>query len=170
VSRTARPRLWITESAAASTRAAAQRAHPAETGGVLLGVYVAGARPWIVEAVTVPSAVASGTYYELGRDERPAAVDEARARDARLGYIGDWHSHPADVGPSTVDASTMRHLGADLAAGCPHPVLIVARRGARGAYDLDARQLARWRLRRLQVIMAGALPAISNGTVYEGVR
>lgn len=134
----------------------AARAHPLETGGVLVGVLTDGGRPWVVGALELPSRTATGTSYAVARDARPAAVDQARSHDARLGYVGDWHSHPADVGPSTTDAATMRRLAADPDAGCSHPVLIVVRRCG-DHYRLDARQVAVRRLRRLEVVMAGRL-------------
>jgi hypothetical protein len=82
--------------------------------------------------------------------------------DPRLGYLGDWHSHPADIGPSSVDSASMRRLGADVDAGCTHPVLIIARRRGPGIYSFDARQLARWGLRRLRLIAAGGLPLFES--------
>jgi len=141
-------------------RRAAHSAHPVETGGVLLGVYVEGDRPWVVEAVELPSDAATGTSYEVGHDARPQAVDEARRRDPRLGYLGDWHSHPADLGPSTVDVATMRRLSTDPVAACPHPLLIVVRRSREDGCDLDARQFGRWRLRQVQLVLAGGLPRL----------
>jgi proteasome lid subunit RPN8/RPN11 len=152
-----RPRLWLRESAAADVTRAAGAAHPVEIGGVLLGVYVAGRRPWVVQAVVVPSQNATHGSYELPAGARPAAVDSARRIDTRMGYLGDWHSHPADVGPSATDVRTMKTLAADDAL-CPHPVLVIARRTRRG-YRLDARQLARRNLRKLRVIAAGGLPS-----------
>jgi hypothetical protein len=126
---------------------------------VLLGVNVAGGRPWITEAAVVPSELATSTFYELPRDTRPRVVDEARLSDPRVGYLGEWHSHPADVGPSATDAATMRRLAADPDAGCPHPLLIIVRRTSDGAYWLDAREFSRRRLRQLDLIIAGDLPA-----------
>lgn len=152
-----RPRLWLSEQAAADIRAVADAAHPDETGGVLLGVYVGRHRPWVVRAVVVPSLHAGRASYELPPGGRPKAVDAARRVEKRLGYLGDWHAHPCDVDPSSTDLATMRNLAGDESAGCPHPVLLIARRTPTG-YRLDARQLARRKLRKLRVIAAGGLP------------
>jgi proteasome lid subunit RPN8/RPN11 len=152
-----RPRLWLSEQAAADIRAAAAAAHPVETGGVLLGVYVGRRRPWVVRAVVVPSMRAGHTSYELPPGARPTAVDAARRIDNRLGYLGDWHAHPRDADPSSTDVATMCDLAEDHDARCPHPVLLIARRTPAG-YRLDARQLARRKLRKLRVIAAGGLP------------
>jgi proteasome lid subunit RPN8/RPN11 len=152
-----RPRLWLSETAWQTIKAAAGAAHPAETGGVLLGVLSIDGRPWITEAVTVPSATATHTSYELPTGARPRAVDEARAHDPRLGYLGDWHSHPADAGPSLRDGRTMRRL-AQVTPDCPTPVLIIARRVAGDDYAIDARDASPRRLRRLDALAAGDLP------------
>jgi proteasome lid subunit RPN8/RPN11 len=154
--RDGRWRAWVTESARATITAAAAAAHPKETGGVLLGVLTRG-RPWITTAAEVPHAGATHTYYELGHGAAPAVVDTMTVLDQRIGYLGEWHSHPADVGPSAIDAKTMREIAADPAAGCAHPVLIIARRSG-SDYELDARQLQRRRLRALNLIDAGPLP------------
>jgi proteasome lid subunit RPN8/RPN11 len=151
-----RPRIWISEKATATIQSAAAAAHPNETGGVFLGVYTERDRPWVVEAVVVPGE-SGRAHFVLPRDARPRVVDAARKHDKRLGYLGDWHSHPSDVGPSETDIETMKVLAADRAAGCAHPVLVIARR-ARGGYRLDARQVATRKLRKLRVIAAGSLP------------
>ena len=104
------PRAWLSESAAVDITTASAAAHPMETGGVLLGVYTEGERPWVVRAVTIESTNAGGARYEPPAGARPRYVDEARTIDPRLGYLGDWHSHPADAGASDTDVATMRSL------------------------------------------------------------
>lgn len=152
-----RPRLWLGEAAWKTIKDSAAAAHPVETGGVLLGVLSTDGRPWITEAVEVPSASATHTSYVLPADARPRVVDAARARDRRLGYLGDWHSHPADIGPSLRDSRTMRHL-AQTTRDCPNPVLIIARRAGPDGYTVDAREASIRRLRRLDTLAAGGLP------------
>jgi len=160
--RDARWRAWLTETARDVIVDAAGGAHPKETGGVLLGVLARG-RPWITTAVEVPHAGATGLYYELAGGAAPSIVDAMALLDARLGYLGEWHSHPADVGPSDLDTRSMRAIAADSAAGCHRPVLIIARhRGI--TYELDARQLERRRLRNLRLIDAGPLPTTGTKT------
>jgi proteasome lid subunit RPN8/RPN11 len=160
--RDGRWRAWLTEAARDLIVEAAAVAHPKETGGVLLGVLAHG-RPWITTAVEVPHAGATDVYYELADGAAPAIVDAMTLLDRRLGYLGEWHSHPADVGPSDLDARSMRVIAADATAGCGRPVLIIARRGG-ATYELDARQLQHRRLRNLRLIDAGPLPAIGTKT------
>src|SRR3954447_3532001 len=110
--RDGRWRAWLTESARSAIADAAAAAHPKETGGVLLGVLAHG-RPWITDAVEVPDADATGVFYELEGGAAPAIVDAMTLLDPRLGYLGEGHSHPADVGPSQLDAHSMRAIAAD---------------------------------------------------------
>lgn len=162
-----RPRLWLSERAQVAIEEAARRAHPDETGGVLVGVYGDNGRPWVVEAVEVPSAHAGSTYYELPAGARPKVVDTSRVRDRRLGYVGDWHSHPAGVGPSETDVTTMKEVAKDARDDCDHPVLLIARR-VNEAYRLDGRELARRRLRKLRLIAAGDLPGRKHAVAGVG--
>ena len=158
-------RIWISEGAAEAITSAAREHHPVEIGGVLLGVGVE-QRPWVTEAIIVPSTHQTPTYYELPYGARHAAVDTARRDDGRLGYIGDWHAHPANVGPSTEDVSTMRRVASDDDAECSHPVMLIARRVGPG-YVLDAWQFTGRRLRELKTIAAGQLPQADSDVKHR---
>lgn len=129
--------------------------HPRETGGVLIGV-LAGSRPWVTHAVHVPSPRSSGTSYEIPAGARRRAVDRARCFDQRVGYLGDWHSHPVDVEPSERDATTMKRVAVDPYAECSMPLLLVLRRVG-DDYWVDARQWRGRSLQSLQVLRAGPL-------------
>lgn len=147
-------RIWLSEHAAELIVAAAHNDHPNETGGVLIGVQI-GRRPWVTEAVLVPSEKSSPVYYELPAGARQFAIDQARIRDPRLGYIGDWHSHTFDIGPSQTDRATMAVLAAR-GKDCRRPVLLIARR--RGdVYQLEAHQQVGRLLRPLRLLAAGPL-------------
>lgn len=148
-------RIWLSEPALEQILAAAGEHHPDEIGGVLIGVETE-RRPWVTRAVTVPSRRATPVYYEIPAGARRQAVRRSRRDDPRLGYLGDWHSHPADIGPSGKDRETMADLAADRDSGCPRPVLLLARRRGED-YRLDARQQVGSKLRELRPIMAGPL-------------
>src|SRR5438309_6929742 len=77
-------------------------AAPFETGGILLGILGDG-KPWIVRAIEIPSGAPAPQAYELPAGVTQCAVREARIEDPRLGYLGDWHSHPADSAASGID-------------------------------------------------------------------
>ena len=131
------------------------RGHPRETGGVLIGVLAWG-RPWVTHAKEISPLRSSNTYFELPSGARNRAVVQLRKKDSRLGYLGDWHSHPCDVDPSGVDRATMARLALD--GDCRYPLLFIVRR-TRDKYEIDPRQWTGASLRRLRIIEAGPLPA-----------
>lgn len=150
----------MTESGRLELEAAAAAAHPKETGGILVGVHTAGSRPWIVHAVEIPSTNSGSAHYVVPARRRREVVERLREQhDGRLGYLGEWHSHPLDVGPSPTDLDSIRAIAGDRAAGCAHPVLLVARH-VDDAYILDALQVDRRSLRPLELIAAGPLPRV----------
>lgn len=108
--------------------ALAAAAHPRETGGLLLGWWQDGV-PVVVAVVEVPDPSASS--HRWTRDE-PRAADALavvrRTFPSDVGYVGDWHSHPADVGPSMQDLRAIRRASRQFDDAL---VLAVARRGGR---------------------------------------
>lgn len=155
-------RAWLTETARLELEAAAGDAHPKETGGILVGVHTAGTRPWIVHAIEIPSKESGGAHYIVPAGRRRKEVERVRKQyDRRLGYLGEWHSHPIDVEPSPTDRDSIRTIAADPSSGCTRPVLLVARRVG-DEYHLDARQLDRHSLRVLNLIAAGQLLPIKT--------
>lgn len=149
-------RVWISEQAEATIVEAAEAAHPNETGGILVGVLAHG-RPWVTNAVQILSPKSSGTYYEVPAGARRKQVARLRRGDSRLGYLGEWHSHPLDLPPSAdQDIVTMSEIAVDPEAGCPRPVLVLARRVNDG-YMLDARQWTATALRELRLLRSGPL-------------
>lgn len=151
-------RVWLTEAAAEAIVERARRAHPQETGGILVGVLCRD-QPWITAAAEIPAGHSDSSYYELPKGARRRAVARFRRDDIRIGYLGEWHSHPDDVGPSGVDTEAMARVARDPAAACPRPVLIVARRVG-SDYELDARQVRGLRVRPVRLIAAGGLPTM----------
>jgi proteasome lid subunit RPN8/RPN11 len=131
-------RLLITENARSTMTTAAARAHPDETGGILIGVYLDG-HPWITTAIEITTTDKGRSHYRIPAGTTQAAVLRARAIDHRLGYLGDWHSHPDDVGPSRTDLATLAFISMKQPL-LPNPTQIVVRRTNDG-YTLDARRI-----------------------------
>ena len=91
-------------------RAQAEAAHPIETGGLLLGWWDQGV-PAIAYALEVKDPRA--TRRRWTRNEAPARVALGKARrqgHKHLGYVGDWHSHPVNFGPSASDLRELRRV------------------------------------------------------------
>lgn len=147
-------RVWLSEDARDMLLAASRRAHPQETGGVLLGVLTVG-RPWVTHAMEVPPTRPAESQYELPFAIRNHLTARSRQTDRRLGYLGDWHSHPIDLGPSCKDRETMAHLAKT--GDCQRPLLFLVRRSGM-TQVIDARQWVRASLRCLRIVEAGALP------------
>ena len=148
--------LRITETARAAMTAAAARAHPYETGGILIGVYLDG-HPWIITAVEIPTTDRGRSHYRIPAGTTHAAVLHARAIDHRLGYLGDWHSHPHDVGPSRIDLASLAFISMKRPR-LPNPTQIVVRRTDRG-YTLDARRIVTFAPRVCTIALTGSLPS-----------
>lgn len=150
------PSLLLTDEAAAVMRAAALSAHPNETGGLLLGIHDDRLAPVIARAVELPPHDPSPTGYVLPAGATHQAIDNARLLDARLGYLGEWHSHPTDQPASAKDRSTMRGLAALPEAGTP--VLLVMRPIGDDEYDLDGYLTVEGELRQVEILSVGPLP------------
>jgi integrative and conjugative element protein (TIGR02256 family) len=83
---------------------------PVETGGVLLG-YREDADIIVTHALVVDGERASASRYvrdDVKANELLRAFLEDRADDDPIGYIGEWHSHPAPCGPSPTDVHAIR--------------------------------------------------------------
>lgn len=152
-------RVWVSEAAREVLIAASDAADPDEIGGVLVGVMLdqgqGAGRPWVTHAVVVASRRRGRSHYELPAGARRRVVTRLRKSDPRLGYLGDWHSHPLDVGPSPTDLESIE--SASRGGDCPRPLLFLVRRG-RQRYRIDPRQWTGKSLRRLQLRTAGPLP------------
>ncbi len=146
--------LLLTETAHDVIIRASELADPCEAGGLLLGVHE-GRRSWVTHALVIPSGRPSPSHYELPAGVTQPLVRCAQQVDPRLGYIGEWHSHPADQGPSHTDGETMSRLEPDRRKRSP--ILLLARRGPKG-YRLKAYRWYR-RMRHSPTLrMTGALP------------
>jgi proteasome lid subunit RPN8/RPN11 len=153
------PLLVMSEVAHDTLTAAANAAHPLETGGVMIDVYVDG-RPWVTRVVEIASRDRGRRHYQLPAGMTRPAVRAARAEDARLGYLGDWHSHPKDVRPSAVDLASLA-LVSYRRPRRPNPTLLLARRGETG-YTLDARRIVGVHVRPCEIRLAGDLTPASQ--------
>lgn len=147
-------RILISEDARWELIAAAANAAPFETGGVLLGVR-AGRDSWVTTVAHLPPEEPTPARYVLPKGATGPAVDVARARDPRVGYLGEWHSHPTGGGPSSSDRAVMQTLAWYLPF--PQPLLIVV------AAELDGYVLRGYTSRLFfllptEVVTTGPLP------------
>jgi len=146
--------LLISESAAATMRRAAAAAYPDETGGILLGVR-SGNTPWVVRAEEFVESTRGRNHFQIEAGATSAAVQRAQSDDIRLGYLGDWHSHPADIGPSRMDLWTLRRYSTVGPGGLATTLIVVRRQNHR--WVLDSRRILRCRTVTCLIQLSGDL-------------
>ncbi|MBX4170293.1 Mov34/MPN/PAD-1 family protein [Rhodococcus sp. DMU2021] len=100
--------IQVSRAAARKMHSAAELAAPKETGGLLLGWWEHDSIVIDTVIVLADSAATetSWTRREAEAQKRLDALLEA-SRDQLLGYVGDWHSHPAPVGASSTDLQSL---------------------------------------------------------------
>ncbi|MGW4830805.1 Mov34/MPN/PAD-1 family protein [Amycolatopsis japonica] len=105
--------------------AAAAAAHPRETGGVLLGWWL-DERIMVHYAVEVPDPDATQGSWVRDYDTAQVALQEALRDQGHpwLGYVGDWHSHPANFGASSQDLTSIQRA----ANQYDHPLVLLVHR------------------------------------------
>lgn len=136
----------------------AAAALPCETGGILVGVK-ARRTVWIVSAIELVDDRSLG-HYTVPKDATRQAVMNARETiDARVGYVGEWHSHVHNDGPSSADRAVMRLV----AWFAPHPPpggpCLVLVRGAARDPAIDCYRARFPRLVSVELTATGPLPA-----------
>jgi len=104
-----RVRVRLAADAANTLRQCAQQAAHHERGGLLLGWWDNGdiVVRWVVD---VSDPTATSTTWTRHQHAAQQTLDQARAdlADPRIGYIGDWHTHPARLGISPTDEAALR--------------------------------------------------------------
>ena len=104
------PCIIVRRSAIHHIQQCAARSDPRETGGILVG-YRTDTAIVVVEAVEVCDREAATNRYHRDAKEAQGILD-ARLKEepppSLLGFVGDWHSHPQNVGASSVDLATLR--------------------------------------------------------------
>ena len=123
--------LFIDDGAESELRALRSDNLPNETGGILLGYYDFNVGAVVVVAgLPAPADSKSDVdSFERGVEGLIGAVNDASRRTAGVvGYVGEWHSHPAghSADPSPKDLVQLIHLALGMADdGLPAVQLIV---------------------------------------------
>jgi integrative and conjugative element protein (TIGR02256 family) len=111
---------------------AGSAASPKETGGILLGFRIPDGL--VVTRFLLVEDTGSSTHSYLRR-RRPAQLQlDAVRRHAgpAVGYVGDWHTHPKNVGPSRSDARSIAAACRD--AGGPVALIVLSYAGSELAH------------------------------------
>lgn len=117
--------IQVRAAASAKLHAAAEQAAPRETGGMLLGWWDKGSV--VIEDVAVVEDE-NATTHSWVRNEGKAqlTLDQIKGEyaSAPIGYVGDWHCHPADVGVSSTDIQSLKVASAQYEL----PVVLIVRK------------------------------------------
>lgn len=110
--RTAPPTVRIPERVLTTSEARALKASPYELGGIMVGWWEGNATAVVQDVLPVPDRRAGRTHYERKHSHAQEVLDEYRRKcdDPRVGYIGEWHSHPAPQPPSSIDRGALSAL------------------------------------------------------------
>jgi len=118
-------------------------AFPNEGGGILIG-YRTLREVVVTHALEVPDHRADGRRYLRRRAPAQRVLDDLMSREpssSLLGWVGEFHSHPADQPASQTDLLALRRDA--VADGRPVALLIAARSGA--AWRFFGYVATRWR-------------------------
>jgi hypothetical protein len=108
------PKVKLSDKARHHATRRALEAWPSETGGILLGWHD-GETMVVSDALQVDDPEASPHGYMRNDGTAQHALDAflSGSSDPRVGYIGEWHSHPSPQPPSHIDYTTLRELALD---------------------------------------------------------
>jgi proteasome lid subunit RPN8/RPN11 len=141
--------VWTVQLSAAAIQSferLATGALPNETGGLLIGWYN-DVQIHVSDALEVADPHANPRAYERTNEAGNAAlkafVDDKSPSDPS-GYVGEWHSHPAAVGPSPIDRLTFINLAAQVDS--PLAMIVLARRD--DSWEQNIQVVGRTRRRR----------------------
>ena len=113
--------------ALAAMRTAGDLALPKETGGILLG-FRSDVGVHITGVIEVPDPRATRNRYQRSHRRATTLLSAAltgQPSDSPIGYVGEWHTHPAPVGPSGVDLGALAATA--LAAADQITLVVLAR-------------------------------------------
>ena len=115
------------------------KAHPYETGGILIGNYSQSQTIANILQITPPpknSKHAKCNFYR-GSGGLKKLLDTVWNQG--LYYLGEWHYHPnASSLPSGIDNNQMIKLSRDQKLNCPEPILIIIG-GYKDNWNINAR-------------------------------
>lgn len=101
--------IRIRAAASAKMHHAAEQAAPQETGGLLIGWWDKDSV--IIEDIAVVEDMGATTHsWTRDEDKSQSTLDQIRGThpSTPIGYVGDWHCHPANVGASSTDIQSLK--------------------------------------------------------------
>lgn len=106
------PVVRISRQALALASRHAIEAGSKELGGILVGWWEGTGTAVVYDLLIVPDTGAGQTHYKRKHHGAQEILNHYRdgLDDHRVGYIGEWHSHPAPQQPSGTDRATLTSI------------------------------------------------------------
>jgi proteasome lid subunit RPN8/RPN11 len=149
-------RVFVAEHVIGTLKEWAESSHPLETGGVLVGV-LQGDEPWITHVVEVVDPARTAVGFEIPKGMTPYAVEAAQKQDPRVGLIGMWHSHPANVGASPTDKATLNRNAKRRQRPEKVPAVMIVVRGTGEGWVLDVLRDTGQGAAPAEIVLTGAM-------------
>lgn len=132
-------RVWLTDTALSAMETEAERTHPDETGGMLLGWDNPDREEFVIASALGPGPKAEHRRTTFRPDARWQQGELERmyiATDGKVTFLGDWHVHPCGgLGLSRRDRKTMAKVAASAEARTPHPITVLLAGAPGGTYQ-----------------------------------
>jgi len=125
--------------------------YPNETGGMLVGR--SNGNCIFIEHATRPGPKAQRSPYRFKRDgDYSQEVLDSIVAESRgeYDYIGEWHSHPSESGPSAQDIAAMRWITNNNRYVIDRPILALCTSKSVDTWDLSFYLFDGQRLRKLR--------------------
>jgi len=122
------------------------KADGAETGGILVGIYIDGwTRAFVTDLMDAPAdSKGAARHFERGISGVRDELIRLWSGVPRKYYLGEWHSHPdGPPWPSDEDMASMRAIARDPAAACPEPILLLIGGACRYETDISIQVITR---------------------------
>lgn len=158
--------MAIASTALAGMQEAGASSLPRETGGILLG-FRAGDGVVVTRALIVHDTRSTDHHYVRNEAQGKLALAAARTLSPPvIGYVGEWHTHPADQPPSGTDIATITDVASSHADTVALLVVPFAPEGAHPPHALIGTRAPAGRLRhRRRMRVAPARLVVDERTV-----
>ena len=104
-------KYWISPKTLSLIAEAGWAKYPKETGGILIGWQLG--RIFYIETAIGPgpNAIHKNNGFKRGGDFSQSQLDSiVLETHGQWDYLGEWHSHPHNVGPSSIDNNSMKKV------------------------------------------------------------
>lgn len=103
------PLVRISRHALALASRHAMEAGSKELGGIMVGWWVGASTAVVHDLLMVPDVDADSNHYKRRHRGAQEILNSYRKGldDQRVGYMGEWHSHPAPQPPSEIDRAAL---------------------------------------------------------------